>query len=454
MFGLLKNKLSNFTKKLKEKTISKKEIKEEIPLPEEEPEVGEEKETPPEPKIEEPEIEEPLAEPEPVKEPIEKIQEPEPIKEEQELEEPVKPELVEEKPEEEEVEPEPIEKKPEIEQVEEPVKPEIIEEEKEPIEIKPKEIPKPEPKIEKKPSIEKRELKTKIKAKSKVKSFFKRYVELTEADLKDLLYELELSLLESDVNHDSAQAICEKIRTDLVGKRIPKGADFDSFIKKEIKKILTEIMQTEKISLLPLIKSKKEKPFVILFLGPNGSGKTTSIAKLTHFLQENNLQVIWSASDTFRAASIEQLEKHASNLNIRVVKHSYGSDPAAVAFDAIEAAKAKGIDVVLIDSAGRQETNKNLMEELKKIERVAKPDLKLFVGEALAGKSLLEQARTYNEFLPLDGFILTKIDTDTKGGTAISLLHELKKPILYIGTGQHYKDLEEFTSEYILDRIV
>lgn len=482
MFGLLKNKLSNFSKKLKEKVTKK----EETPLPKELPEEGieepiseevEETVTEEKPVVDEPIVEEQVEEPkeeiieeteeqieeqpveeetaeevkgeEPIEEVTEPVPEPEPEPEpEEEIEPEVQPEA--EPVPEPEPEPEPKREEPEIEEKPEPVQ--EVEEEIVPEEVEPEPEVVPEP--AKKPSIEKRELKTKIKARSKITSVFKRYVELRESDLTDLLFELELSLLEADVNQDSAKAICEKIKTDLVGKKIPKGEDFDTFIQEEIKKILAEVMQTEKIDLLQKISEKKEKPFVILFLGPNGAGKTTSISKLTQFLQNNKLQVIWSASDTFRAAAIEQLEKHASKLKTRVVKHTYGSDPAAVAFDAIEAAKAANIDVVLIDSAGRQETNKNLMGELQKIARIAKPDLKIFVGEALAGKSLLDQAHSYNEFLPLDGFILTKIDTDAKGGTAISLLHELKKPILYIGTGQEYKDFQEFTSEYILDRIV
>jgi len=163
---------------------------------------------------------------------------------------------------------------------------------------------------------------------------------------------------------------------------------------------------------------------------------------------------VLAAAVTFRAASIEQIEKHAEKLGVRVVKHQYGADPAAVAFDAIKAAESKKIDVVLIDSAGRQETNKNLMEELKKIVRVAKPDLKLYVGEAFTGQALLNQATEFDKHLGLDGFVLTKIDTDTKGGTAISLLYKLKKPVVFIGTGQRYEDLVEFKPEYILDRVI
>ena len=161
-----------------------------------------------------------------------------------------------------------------------------------------------------------------------------------------------------------------------------------------------------------------------------------------------------ASADTFRAGSIEQLKVHADKLGVRMIKHQYGADPAAVAFDAVKSAEAKGEDVVLIDSAGRQETNKNLMEELKKIARVVKPDLKLYVGESYTGQALLQQASEFNEALEIDGFILTKMDTDPKGGTAISLLYKLKKPILFLGTGQEYKDLEAFDANAIVARII
>lgn len=496
MFGLLKNKLKDFASNLKEKVFAKKEeiikkeeiVEEKVPVSlekpfkevEEKPEieifektVSEEKE----PEIKEKELkesEEAFPEKEHItgeelvkeKELIEEFVE-EPIEEGEELSEEEK-KIIEEVEQEVELEGEKEEKEKEREEeqrekekrekkIEEKIVPKPIIKEK-PIEktVEEKFVEKHvlEKELPKKPSIEKRELKAKVSAFGKLKSVFKKYVELSESDLSGLLSDLELALLESDVNQDSAEAICKRIKNDLLGKKIPKGEDFDSFIQQEIKKILSELMQTEKIDLLERIFEKKEKPFVILFLGPNGAGKTTSIAKLTAYLQKYNLSIIWSASDTFRAASIEQLETHAQKLNVRVVKHKYGADPAAVAFDAVNAAKAKNIDVVLIDSAGRQETNKNLMEELKKLNRVSKPDLKIFVGEALAGKAFLEQAKTYNEFLSIDGFILTKIDTDTKGGTSISLLHELKKPILFIGTGQHYNDFQEFTPEYILERVI
>ncbi len=303
-----------------------------------------------------------------------------------------------------------------------------------------------------KEEVKGREIRGKLSAGKKITSFLRGSVRLEEKDLEQFLDELELALIESDVEQNTAEEIVKKLKGDLAGREISGKEDVSKYVGKEIRKVLGEIMETEKVDFMELVSGKK--PFVVLFLGPNGAGKTTTMAKLTKKLQDNGKKVVWAAGDTFRAASIEQLEKHGEKLGVRIVKHNYGADPAAVAFDAVESAKAKGIDVVMIDSAGRQVTNKNLMEELKKINRVAKPDLKLFVGEALAGVSLLEQARAFHENLGIDGFILTKIDTDTKGGTMISLLYNIKKPVLYLGTGQGYGDIMDFTPNYVLDRIV
>ncbi len=298
----------------------------------------------------------------------------------------------------------------------------------------------------------KRELKANVGVTEKIKSVFKGFVELKESDLEELVFELELSLLESDVEQATAQEISAEIKKELVGKNIPTGKNLNDFVREEIKKVLKKIMNVEKTDLLSL--AAKKKPFILLFLGPNGAGKTTTIAKLTFFMQQKGKSVVWAAADTFRAASIEQLEKHAEKLKVRVVKHKYGADPAAVAFDAARAAESGKNDFVFIDSAGRQETNKNLMEEIKKIVRVAKPDLKIYVGESLTGQALLQQASEFNKAIGIDGFILTKIDCDPKGGTTISLLYKLKKPILFVGTGQEYKNLEAFEPDFVLNKII
>jgi len=351
------------------------------------------------------------------------------------------------------------EEKKEIKEIEE----QLIEEEEEVEEIG-EEISEQEQRIEEKreslkdfdiksASEDKRELKAKVGVGGKLSGLIFGGVEIKESEISDLLWELELSLLESDVEQDAAHELVEQIKKRLLGQKV-NTKNIDEFLNEQIKEILKEMMITEKIDLLSEIKNKKEKPYKILLLGPNGAGKTTSLGKLSYMLEKNKLKSIWAAGDTFRAAAIDQLEEHARRLGVRVIKHQYGADPAAVAFDAIKAAEASGIEVVLMDSAGRQETNKNLMEELRKIERVTKPDLKLYVGEAYAGQGLLDQAKEFDEAIGIDGFILTKIDTDAKGGTTISLLYKLKKPILYIGTGQEYKDFEKFSEEYIINRII
>lgn len=432
MFDLLKKKIGSFTEKVKKRIEKKAAVSEELA----EEKAAKEIEQPLEARAAEKSVEEPAIEAEerPVEE--EKIEEPAAEEEERPAEE--------EKVEEPAVEEEkgPVEEGlPVEEKVKEPI---LAEEEKAPVE---------EEKI-KAVEEEKRELKPKVSVKGRLKAAITGAVELKDSDLKDLLSELELALLEADVEQTTAEEICREMRKKLAGKKIARGKSVEAFVKKEIAGILLGMMHTEQFDLLKKVRAKKDKPFKILFLGPNGAGKTTSIAKLTWLLQSKGMKVIWAASDTFRAASIEQLEKHAKKLNVRVIKHQYGADPAAVAFDAVKAAQGKRIDVVLIDSAGRQETNSNLMGELQKIVRVVQPDLRLYVGEAFTGQSLLQQAKEYDKIVGVDAFILTKIDCDAKGGTTISLLYKLGKPILFVGVGQEYKDLKKFEPLFVLDKVI
>ena len=274
----------------------------------------------------------------------------------------------------------------------------------------------------------------------------------SEKEASDFAETVEMLLWESDVDPEAATLITSKLKQKMSNLEYARNEDPANVARRAIREVLEETMHYDPIDLDASIESKK--PYVILFLGPNGAGKTTTIARIAHYLKKKGKKVILSASDTFRAASIEQLEVHAKNLDLRIVKHKYGADPAAVAFDAIQAAKANDLDVVLIDSAGRQETNQNLMGEMKKIVKVAQPDLKVFVGEALAGHSLISQIEAFRKEVGVDAAILTKIDADAKGGGAISILSKLNIPILFVGVGQNYDDLEKFTPKMIIDRIL
>ncbi|MEM3030948.1 MAG: signal recognition particle-docking protein FtsY [Candidatus Micrarchaeia archaeon] len=280
-------------------------------------------------------------------------------------------------------------------------------------------------------------------------------IEIKHKDIDDLLENLELSLLEADVALEAAKAVNTELQERLVGRKVRRG-EIGSVVKTAVKETLAEVMSKPHADLLELAGQARahKKPFKILFLGPNGAGKTTTMAKLAHMLMQKGFTCLFSASDTWRAAAMEQTAWHAAKLGIKSIQHKYGADPAAVAFDAINYAAAHGIDVVLIDSAGRQETNINLLDELKKIARVTKPDLKLFIGESIAGHAIVEQVRTFNAAVGLDGVILTKLDCDAKGGTALSIARATGVPIWFIGTGQSYADLIPFDPRAIAEQIM
>lgn len=294
------------------------------------------------------------------------------------------------------------------------------------------------------------------KLKEKLSSFVDKVAqtEISEKDIENALWDLELELLEADVALEVVDELKEKIKQKLVGQKVKIGTNKREIVEKAVKEAVLEVLTPERhIDLLEMIKSKKEKPFVIVFVGFNGSGKTTTIAKLANWLKKNGLSVVIAASDTFRAGAIEQVEEHAKRVGVKLIKHGYKSDPAAVAYDAIEHAKARGIDVVLVDTAGRNELNRNLMDEMKKIVRVTKPDLVIFVGDALAGNAIIEQARQFNEAVRIDGVILTKLDADARGGAALSIAHAIGAPILFVGVGQGYDDLMPFDEKWMLEKI-
>ncbi len=278
---------------------------------------------------------------------------------------------------------------------------------------------------------------------------------ITQEKFNEIFNDLEFLLIENNVALEPVENIKSKLSEKLIGKEISKDK-VESEIMKELKLSLNEIL-IEPDDPLDAIKEKKsqdKKPFVILFFGINGTGKTTTIAKFAHLLKKNDFSVVMAASDTFRAASIEQIQIHADKLKVKLIKHDYGADPSAVAYDAIEYAKKHHIDVVLIDTAGRMHTKTNLIDEMEKISRVTNPDLKIFVAESIAGNDAVEQAQTFNEAIEIDGSILSKADIDEKGGTIISVSYATHKPIFYLGTGQKYDDLKLFNKEKFLGELL
>jgi len=277
-------------------------------------------------------------------------------------------------------------------------------------------------------------------------------IKIRERRLEEVLSELELTLMEADVAMPVVEKIKEELKGELLGKRIPRAVGFSRGIEVALRNSMEKVLSAKKIDLVDFVE-KKDKPVVILFVGVNGTGKTTVIAKLVHLLQGEGYSCVIAAADTFRAGAIEQLERHSERLGAKLIKHQAGSDPAAVAYDAVEHAKARGRDVVLIDTAGRMQTNVNLMDQMKKIKRVARPDMTIFVGDALAGNDAVEQARRFEEAVGIDAAILAKIDADAKGGAALSIAHAIGKPIIYVGTGQGYEDLMPFDAKWMVERL-
>ncbi len=281
--------------------------------------------------------------------------------------------------------------------------------------------------------------------------------ELSEKNLADAVWELQMVLIQNDVAVEVAEHICELTKEKVLGTRTGRLENISRVFKSSIHEAILEVLTPEHpIDLLEYAAEKREKgeATTILFVGVNGTGKTTTLAKLGHIFKKNGFSVVIAAGDTFRAGSIEQLEKHAERLDIRVIKQDYGSDAAAIAYDAVAHAKARHIDVVLIDSAGRMQSNKNLLEEMKKIVRIAEPDLKIFVGDALAGNDALSQAKEFHKAIGIDGAILTKVDADPSGGAALSVAFVTGRPVVYVGVGQNYEDLKRFDPEWFAERLV
>lgn len=293
----------------------------------------------------------------------------------------------------------------------------------------------------------------KLSAVSAIKSFITSEVEIKEGDVREMLELFELELLEADVDMSVAEAIGSELRGKLVGARIPKNG-LHGFVGDAIRGTLTDIITNDKAFDIVERVDGCEKPAKIMFLGINGAGKTTTIAKVARLLMDSHRKVVFAAADTFRAAAIEQLDVHAERLGVKVIKRDYGSDPTSVAYDAVNYARAHGIDAVLIDTAGRQDTNISLLNEMKKMTRVISPDLKIYIGESIAGNAIIEQISAFNREIGIDAVILTKMDCDPKGGTMLSINRATGIPIIYVGVGQAYSDLEKFDPAKIVGRIV
>jgi len=437
MFNFLKKRLKKFEDELEselEEEVLKEESQQNV---EETQEVVEEK---------------------PQQEPIKEAEEPVVSKESQEAEmvpEPkAEPEILDEKPVEKKPEP-----KPEPKEVSEPsvedLSPRQRRRQKKMSEEKKKREQERDRQIEE--SIE-RELERVVQTRKSIESSVSdkkrdssRTASIDEQKLNDLLWDLEMGLLESDVAYSVIDSIKNDIREELSQIPLSKIRSGD-FVQDVLKNAINHVLQTSKFDFDEFLQSTK-KPLVIMFVGVNGTGKTLSIGKMAYYLKQKNMTCVMAAGDTFRAGAIDQLNVHADNLGVKIIKHGPGADPAAVAYDAIEHAKAKHKDVVLLDTAGRMQTNYNLMDEMAKIKRVAKPDLIVFVGDALAGNDAVEQAKRFNEVVGIDGVILTKVDTDAKGGSSLSIAYTIGKPLLFIGLGQEYPDQIVFDAQWMIENI-
>ncbi len=450
MFGFLKDKLkglvSKFTKKVeaeaKEEVVESRESADSREL-EESNSSSVEKKVPVKKKAEKPKAEKKVEKPAKKPAKVEKKVEEKPV--ERKVEE-IKPVVAPEAPKVEKAKP-----KVEVPAAEKPeekkgffarVKEAFVKPEEPKAEVKKPEVKVQEPEVTKEPVPE--------------KGFFAKVKEaittkkISAQQFDEMFWELELALLENNAAVEVIEKIKTDLKSDLVEKPIPRTKVQETIVT-SLRASIADLFPVEPPDLLKLAKQKK--PFVICFVGVNGSGKTTSIAKVAHLLKSQGFSVVLAAADTFRAAAIDQLQLHADKLGIKLIRHDYGSDPAAVAFDAIKHAEAAKKEVVLIDTAGRLHSNTNLMDEMKKIIRVAKPDLKLFVGESITGNDCVEQAKQFDETIGVDGIILAKADVDEKGGAAISVSYITKKPIFYLGVGQEYADLQQFDKDKLLASI-
>ena len=346
---------------------------------------------------------------------------------------------------------------PEVPETETPVQETVPEQVPEPKREEPAPEVKPEPapapkKEEKKEDRKGKPVKGKNKRSDEMLSSSFLSKKIKDDPLDDILDELEVTLLESDVAYPVVQEIIVGVRNNLAGKKYGREYTLEEIVELAVKEAVSDVLRINVFDFDAWLAEQK-KPTVIMFIGINGTGKTTAIAKIANRLKQEGRSVVLAACDTFRAGAIEQLSIHADKLNVKIVKSVQDADPASVAYDAIEHARSKMKDVVLIDTAGRMQTNNNLIAEMKKIVKVAKPDLKIFVGDSLAGNDAVEQAKVFDEAVGIDAIILTKIDTDAKGGAALSIAKTIGKPIAFVCDGQEYEDIEKFDADWMLERL-
>ena len=279
--------------------------------------------------------------------------------------------------------------------------------------------------------------------------------DLNEKDIEDVLFELEINLLESDVATEVIDSIKDSLKEKIIGSRVEKK-NIQNFVKQSLIEFISETFDNAgHVDLVARINEKKSsnEPFIVVFVGINGTGKTTSLAKVANILKNEKLSVVIAAADTYRAGAIEQLREHTNRLNLKIIAQNYGSDPAAVAKDAVLYAKSHKVDCVLVDTAGRMQTSSNLMEQIAKITKVVKPDMKIFVGDSLAGNDTVNQAREFHKQVNFECSILTKSDADARGGAALSIVNVTSSPIIYVGVGQEYDDIVKFSKQTFLENV-
>ncbi len=279
--------------------------------------------------------------------------------------------------------------------------------------------------------------------------------ELTEDDIDNVFDEVRIALLEGDVAYEVVEMLRDMLKKELTGLKVSRFSNAEKEVRgriaESIKKLLSKGVMSSNLAHMI---NESPKPYIIVFMGVNGVGKTTTIAKVAHLLLKSDLKSVIVAADTFRAGAQEQLELHSKRLGLPFIKGKYGADPAAVAKDGVIHAERKGYSVVLIDTAGRMHTNRNLMEEIRKVVRVVKPNLKLLVLDALTGNDAVSQARWFNNAVGVDAVIITKLDADAKGGSALSVILAIDKPIMFVGVGQDYNDLNPYEPGEILNKLL